>query len=287
MKLFQPAKFRKVNFLIIGTQKGGTSALDHYLRQHPDVGMPGKKELHFFDNEKKFSKGRTDYKFYESRFRLLGKKRVFGEATPIYMYWEPAIRRIWEYNPEIKLIAILRNPAERAFSQWNMETSRKWEKKDFMFCIRNETERSRKALPLQHRVYSYIDRGYYSEQIRRLYRYFPKEQLLFVKYDDFVSSQEATLKSIFRFLGIDSAAFRFDPREVHQRPYLRKMTLEERLFLREIYLNDIREVERLLGWDCSEWIPKNVPAKDQAIILPQFTDSSLLAMPGVRRFAMK
>ena len=128
------------------------------MRAASETGTPGtKKELHFFDREEED----RDYKKYSRKFRPpKPKQRVIGEASPIYMYWETAPYRIWKYNPKMKWILVLRNPVERAFSAWNMETKRGKEKLSFAEAIEKEPERCREALPLQHRVYSYIDRGF-------------------------------------------------------------------------------------------------------------------------------
>src|SRR3954470_7937054 len=152
----------RVNFVIGGTQKGGTSALNRFLRQHPEICMPDeRKELHYFDREEEF-RGRPNYKHYHANFKPQRGQRVLGEATPIYMYWEPAPRRIWSYNPQMKWILLLRDPAERAFSHWHMARARDEETLPFAQAIAQEPERCREALPLQHRVYSYIDRGFYA-----------------------------------------------------------------------------------------------------------------------------
>src|SRR5437764_2957004 len=146
----------RVDFVIGGTQKRGTSALDSFLRQHPQICMPTtKKELHFFDREEE----NTDYKEYHANFEPTPEQRVIGEASPIYMYWETAPYRIWKYNPKMKWILALRNPVERAFSAWNMEAKRDHEKLAFPEAIEKEPERCRTALPLQPRVYFDIDRG--------------------------------------------------------------------------------------------------------------------------------
>lgn len=163
----------KVNFIICGTQKGGTSALDLYLRMHPEICMAANKEVHFFDNEEYFISNNTiDYSLYHKVFEPKVGSRLLGEATPIYMYWYGAPKRIWEYNPEIKLIVILRNPIERAYSHWNMERARCADDISFWDALAGEGDRCRQALPLQHRVYSYVDRGYYTEQLRRLWTFF-------------------------------------------------------------------------------------------------------------------
>lgn len=255
MELFSK-KDRKIDFITVGTQKGGTSALDYYLRKHPDIGMADSKELHFFDNEKIFSKPWINYRRLTKHFHFTNGKTVYGETTPNYMYWTPSIRRIWEYNNRMKLIIILRNPIYRAFSHWNMQLRRKnrnREVNDFWYCIKNERSRIKEALPFQHRGYSYVDRGFYSEQIRRILRFFKPKQLAFIKYDDFIQSQKLTLTRVFEFLGVDPDNYHFKKNKVHSIPYKRDITRREKEYLIDLYFNDISEVERILHWDCSEW----------------------------------
>jgi hypothetical protein len=172
-KIFSPGH-KPIDFIICGTQKGGTSALDAYLREHPEICMADHKEVHFFDNEDNFSRSKPDYSKYHSHFSPKTTHNIVGEATPIYMYWNDAPRRIWEYNPNVKLIVLLRNPIERAYSHWNMERQRNVENLSFWDAIQNEKERCRETLPLQHRLYSYVDRGFYLGQIRRLWAFFWK-----------------------------------------------------------------------------------------------------------------
>src|SRR4029077_5369135 len=193
----------RVDFVIGGTQKGGTSALDSFLRQHPEICMPTtRKELHFFDREEED----RDYKKYHRNFKPKKKQhRVVGEASPIYMYWETAPYRIWKYNPKMKWILALRNPVERAFSAWNMETKRGTEKLPFAEAIEKEPERRRTALPLQHRVFSYIDRGFYAHQVRRLFNIFSTGNCLVLLNEDLRRDHTKTLRHVFEFLGVDSS----------------------------------------------------------------------------------
>jgi hypothetical protein len=244
---------RELDFLVIGTQKGGTSALDIFLRQHPEVGMANKKELHFFDNENIFSKKKIiNYKKLHKHFNFSNNKKVYGEITPSYMYWEQSIQRIWNYNKKIKLIVILRNPISRAFSHWNMEVDRKKETDDFEYCIRNESIKASENLPFQHKVYSYVDRGFYSKQIIRIFQYFKKTQILFIKYEDFKYSPQSTLLKVFDFLNINNQ-IKIQLTEVHKRKYQRKISEVEKNILYEIYKKDIIKTEKLLNWDCSDW----------------------------------
>ena len=98
---------RKVDFLLCGAQKGGTTALQSYLRSHPEVCAANVKEVHFFDNEDHFARKPGSYERYHRHFDFRVHHRVVGEATPIYMYWLAAPRRIWTYNPNMKIVVIL------------------------------------------------------------------------------------------------------------------------------------------------------------------------------------
>jgi hypothetical protein len=243
----------KVAFVIAGTQKGGTTALASYLYEHPEIGMPTVKEVHFFDTHEHFASAEVDYAKYHAYFNRALRKRLLGDATPIYMYWDAAPPRIWQYNPAMKLILLLRNPITRAYSQWNMERERGSDPLPFEQAIRTEVERSRDALPLQHRLYSYVDRGFYSDQLRRIWRYFPVEQTLVLKSEELQHEPEAALARIADFLGIARFAAAA-PRNVHARPYQGPMSVEARRYLGDVFEFEIRSLERTFGWNCSKWL---------------------------------
>ena len=254
-RFFASKSDRVVNFLICGTQKGGTSALDAYLREHPEICMVDKKESHFFDNESVFCKITPDYSKYHSFFNPKSSHQLLGETTPIYMYWHDSPRRIWQYNPHMKIIVILRNPIDRAYSHWNMERSRKTDDLPFWDAIQNEQERCREALPYQHRVYSYIDRGFYLEQLRRLWFYFSKDNVLVLKNEYLKNQPQEALQDVCDFLGVDRFAG-VATKDVHSRPYPSQMSDKEREYLRFVFEHEIRGIERVLGWDCSDWLSK-------------------------------
>jgi len=258
--MFLDRVIKKIDFLVVGAQKSGTTALDKYLRQHEEIGMANYKELHFFDNENIFSKARPKvwrhrhYYAYSKSFDFSLQKVIYGEITPIYMYWEPSCERIWQYNKNIKLIFILRNPIQRAFSHWHMEYDKNAEKEDFSFCIRNEHERMKEALPYQHKVYSYVDRGFYSQQIRRFKKLFNNDQMLFIKYEQFNNNQEQKLNEIFDFLGVNKDLFEYEHKVVHKRERQSQVAQADKQFLIEKFTPDIRQLEKDLNWDCSDWL---------------------------------
>lgn len=108
-----------IDFVIAGTQKGGTTALDRYLRKQPGIAMASRKEIHFFDDEENFQIQPVDYTTYYANFVARSPARLRGESTPIYMYWKAVAPRMARYNPALKVIIVLRNPITRAFSHWN------------------------------------------------------------------------------------------------------------------------------------------------------------------------
>ena len=210
-----------------------------------------RKELHFFDREDE----NRDYKKYHANFKPKPQHHVIGEASPIYMYWETAPYRIWKYNPKMKWILALRNPVERAFSAWNMETKRGKEKLSFAEAIEKESQRRREALPLQHRVYSYIDRGFYACQVRRLFNIFGRDNVLVLLSEELRNEHQQTLRRVFEFLGVDSS---FVPPQasVFEQEYADKIDNQLRSRLIDMFYFDVKELESMLGRDLSAWYQK-------------------------------
>ncbi|MFM9913591.1 MAG: sulfotransferase domain-containing protein [Methylophilaceae bacterium] len=244
---------KKVDFIICGTQKSGTTALDVYLRQHPEICMANIKEVHFFDNEQIFSSAAPDYAYYHSFFNPQSSHKLLGETTPIYMYWPDAARRISQYNPNIKLIVLLRNPIDRAYSQWNMERLKNTETLSFWEAIQSEKERCQEALPYQHRTYSYIDRGRYLQQLERLWTYFPTSQVLILKHEELKQNPTQTLDLVYDFLEIGHF-HQTEALNLHALPYAAPMGKREKAYLKSVFESEIQGLERVLNWDCSNWL---------------------------------
>ncbi len=170
------------------------------------------------------------------------------------MYREEFARRIHAYNPDIKIILSLRNPVGRAYSNWNMNTVQGIESLTFREAIRDEEERSRaKRRAGQWDRFSYVNKGYYVEQIRRLHRYFPPKQLLVIKQEELRADHNATLSSIWEFLEIQAIP-PVDPLKRHVGDYSEPMSAEDRDFLKGLYEYEIKGLEQMLGWDCSDWL---------------------------------
>ena len=252
---------QSVGFVIAGAQKSGTTALFRYLREHPQLCMPARKEVHFFDRDKYFKEGPPDYVRYHAYWAPRPEHRLFGDATPSYMYWASSPERIWRYNPAMKFIVVLRNPVTRAFAHWNMLRLSGDEPLPFYEAIRAEAERRRRVAPRQLKIQSYVDRGYYTEQLRRIQHFFPPSQMLILRTEDLRTELRRTFDRITAFLEVDR--FRdLRPRDVNSRPYEGAMSAQARDYLFHIFEFEIRQLERLLGWDCSDWLD---PARIECI----------------------
>ncbi|ASJ08228.1 hypothetical protein A3L11_02890 [Thermococcus siculi] len=194
------------NFLVCGTMKGGTTSLYYYLREHPEIYLPTKEEIHFFDLH--FGRGIGFYKKYFADVRK-GHKAV-GEVTPDYMYLEHIPELIHETIPDVKLIFILRNPVDRAYSHyWHAVTKWGVEYLPFERAIEAEPERISRGTA-HHRYYSYLDRGKYALQLKRFRKYFDDDQMLVLITEEFKRDPVESLKRVFEFLGVDPNRYNFE-----------------------------------------------------------------------------
>jgi hypothetical protein len=241
----------KVDFVIAGAQKSGTTALHYFLSKHPQITMGDEQEIHFFDSEKNFA-SELDYTLLLRHYPEVPRGMIAGDCTPIYLYWKPAMERIQKYNPRMKLIILLRNPIERAFAHWNMQRFKGREPLDFLDAIKAEEARAAEEAPLQSRKYSYVDRGRYAEQLVRVFKFFPSEQVKVIKAEQFRANNRKTLNSVFEFLGLRSVRIPLE-KDRNVVPYEREMSAVERRYLCGIFAPDIEELERILKWDCADW----------------------------------
>lgn len=254
-----------ISFLICGAQKSGTSALHQYLLEHPEINLSKTKELHIFDDEKRdwSEKGiRNIDKDIKHYFDDGDEAKKRGEATPSSMWWRPSMQRIWQYNDKMKLIAILRNPITRAYANWEMENSKGRDIEKIHTTLEAEEERCREALPQQHRVYSYLSRGLYSEQIRRIWQYFPRKNLLLIRQEELRQRPERTLRVVYDHLEVNETKFN-EIKNVESWKSVRtlkkdrtkvKQKLEAVKAIENVYRNEIKNIEEITGWDCSSWL---------------------------------
>ena len=200
----------RVGFVIGGTQKGGTTALAHFLAQHPEICLPTQKEAHFFDTAE-FREDRAGER-YRSLFPAGAEGRLCGDATPVYMYLPEVARRVWRYHPEMRWIVLLRDPVERAVSHYRMERGRGNEPLPFAEAVAAEAGRLRRDRANRRwnssvRLHSYVDRGLYTRQIRRLWRWFGRERVLILTTGELRDRHEETLRRVYDFLGVRDREF--------------------------------------------------------------------------------
>ena len=250
-------RVERLNFIVAGAQKSGTTALHYFLKKHPQIGLPDRQEMHFFDDEEIFSQP-VDYELLHRHFRvraglaLISHRLLAGEVTPSYLYWKPAMERIRNYNPEIKLAILLRNPIDRAFAHWNMERFKDREPLDFLDALKEERNRLAELPSIESRRFVYVDRGFYSGQLERVFKFFPREQVKIVKFETFRDRKQETLDEIFEFLGVKPLR-RVRDKDRNVVPYERAMRPDERKYLCGVFAADIAKLEQMLGWDCSDW----------------------------------
>ncbi|MDF1628596.1 MAG: sulfotransferase [Alcanivoracaceae bacterium] len=204
------------SFIIIGTQKGGTTSLFHYLSQHPQLVPSYRKEVHYFDGGLKpkrdnFALGE---RWYRSNFPLrkhIRPDQQAFEASPLYVFHPLAPERIHALLPDAKLILLLREPTERALSHYFHQSRKGRETLSVMDALQGEEARLAPVLAEQNYKhqsfmhFSYKLRGHYAEQIRRYQDIFPKENLLILGSEQFFSDPHTALEKVFEFVGVDSS----------------------------------------------------------------------------------
>ncbi|MEG4624609.1 tetratricopeptide repeat protein [Microcoleus sp. w1-18aA5] len=189
------------NFIIIGSQRCGTTSLYTYLAQHPQILTPIKKEMDFFSWH--FDRG---IDWYLAHFPPMppGEEFVTGEASPSYFDYREAPERLYSAFPEAKLIVLLRNPVDRAISQFYRLTDLNWESRALDRVISDEIERLNQnpEYIIGEEPGNYLARGRYIEFIKNWRTFFPTEQLLILKSEDFYADAATTVKPVLEFLDL-------------------------------------------------------------------------------------
>jgi len=178
------------NFLVIGAPRSGTTWIHENLMKHPEVYVPSEKEVHFFDRS--YDKGIGHYEAYFTRSNCA---RAIGETTPAYLHGAYTSRDIPDlihhHLPDVKLIASLRNPVERAYSRyWNSKAKYR---KNAQFSF----EEKLKDRP------EFIEEGFYASQLAKYFAHFPHEQILVLLFDDLAVAPVEFMRKIYDFIGVD------------------------------------------------------------------------------------
>lgn len=219
-----PAYRPLLNFMIIGAQKCGTTALAHFLGQHPQIRMSTEKEPHLFDAQEysaQWTPQQIDQRYlaFFTASSIEGTSGtpafaeapdhdlVRGEATPIYLFLPEIAPELKRYNPDLKMIVLLRDPVQRAISHYYMEKNKNYEPLPLWLAMLSESWRlwrcrGRLRRGSAWRRHSYRRRGLYSRQLTNLYRHFDQGQVLLMRTDDLARHHEAALQRVFDFLGV-------------------------------------------------------------------------------------
>ena len=271
----------KPSFIIIGAQKAGTTALYYYLADHPYIAPSAEKELTFFAPElfadwpqhprhgvlwsgdrvalDDADLARGAYAWYHGNFPLphVLRGRLTFEATPDYLYYPRAAQRIFAYDPAMKLIVLLREPVQRAFSAWNMYRrfgeyrplvyASKRETRTFEEAIREEISQIRAGnAPLEP---GYVQRGLYFDQLRRYLALFPAQQLFIVDSGELNSHPREVTHRVARFLGVPVHEPERGLEPIHQGDYAEAVPAEVVDELRAFYAPHNRALYELLDRD--------------------------------------
>ncbi|MEX0746104.1 MAG: sulfotransferase domain-containing protein [Phycisphaeraceae bacterium] len=197
---------RLPDFLIIGEMKCGTTTLWDLLVQHPHVFETEAKELHYFGSYSYFgacgANWPATHEGYARHFEMAALDQRIGEATPNYLSDPLAPVRIAETLPDVRLLVILRDPVERAWSHYWHQVRRGWETLGFEAAIDAEAERLCESYD-NHEKFSYITRGRYVEHLRRYEALFGREQMCVVLLDELKRSPQVVAERAWGHLGLD------------------------------------------------------------------------------------
>lgn len=233
------------DYIIVGTQKGGTTSLHHYVTGHPQVGRGRGKEIHFFSW--KYDKGLD---WYLARFPSDGEAMVVGEASTSYLCHPEAPARVRRVLPDVKLIVLLRNPVDRAYSQYQMNVRKGYEALTFEDALAAEPQRLCSADSMSATLWrysSYATRGLYAEQLEWWLDEFPREQLLVLQSETLFERPAECLREALAFLGLST----WEPveYEVHNPGSYNDMRAETRARLVAQFAPHNRRLYDLLGRD--------------------------------------
>jgi hypothetical protein len=245
------------DFLIIGAQKCGTNSLYDLLTQHPHVERAITKELNYFNLH--FEKG---IEWYRSQFPLPRRKEerkpITGEATPDYLFYSDAASRAAKVVPQARLIVLLRNPVDRAYSHYHHQIRKGRETLGFEEAIEAEQARLRGEIDkmledelytsFNYRHFSYLSRGVYVDQLLRWSEFYSEERMLVLKSEDFFECTPETLKLVLNFLDL----YGWEPEtwEVRNKGrYEQKMAPATRRRLEEYFEPHNRRLYEYLGVD--------------------------------------
>jgi hypothetical protein len=248
--------------MIIGSQKSGTSSLAHYLSLHPNVRFSSVKELHFFNQN--INQPLSEYKHYFPTipFKKIYRKSIAGEATPDYMIYPQFSETLSKIAPDIKLIVLLKNPVDRAFSHYkhNLMMKREWLSFEDALAIENkridlnyiDLFKTKKDAIKNYSNYSYKEKGIYYRQLKWLFSKFPKKNIKIIEFKEFINNTESVYDDTCSFLGIKTSRIKsFEAKNVSKINI--EFNIETRIQLKAFFEPHNKKLFKLIGteynWD--------------------------------------
>ncbi len=240
-----------IDFIIMGTQKGGTTALATNISNHPDIYINGNRdplesEIHFFDLY--WDKG---IEWYKKKFDY--SKKIIGEKTPNLMYLYNTFPLIQSINPFVKIIIILRDPIERAYSAWKMHRKR-FQTKDFMDAINDELDNK---IGENRTFYTskthYLQRGLYYEQIQELLKWFNKDNILILISEEIKDNMTEYYNKVYNFLNLKNIDMKYTLEHISDKED--KINNNDYNKLIYYFKDDFKKLEKLLNRKI-DWLKK-------------------------------
>jgi len=217
----------KVGFFIVGAPKAGTTSLFHYLNTHPEIKMSSAKEPNYFSDKELFDQGlyygtsRIDtLQKYNSLFSGRKKEKLMGESSVSYLYYSEVPKRIKVYNTDSKIIVMLRNPVDRAFSHYLM---------DYRLGLTSESFESEFNIKIGLKFQQYFLLGNYSSQVKRYIDVFGRENIHFIWYSDFKKNTSLELEKVFDFLSLNTN-YCLDFNKVHNSFFMPKNNIVRKIY---------------------------------------------------------
>lgn len=194
---------RPIQLMIVGAEKSGTSSLARYLEQHPNICSHEQREMTYFVNDEEYAQGYN--KIYSRYFSKCQYDTSILLAKNVgLMYWPEAAKRLWNHNPECQLVAILRNPVDRAYSAYWYARRMGWEDlESFEEAIAAEPIRLKEG-GLKRRYCAYLDRGIYHKQLAILFEHFGREQVHVFLFEDLKSDPVGICQKLYKAIVVDS-----------------------------------------------------------------------------------
>lgn len=256
------------DFLIIGAPKCGTTSLFEYLCGHPNLARPTRKEIHYFDEN--YARGLP---WYRRHFPVVAPGQITGEATTAYLFAKDAPARAAALVPDAKIIAVLRDPVRRVISHYwhNQRHGRLRVSFERYFEEALSPNQERETNQARQFIRYPVQWGFYKEQIERWFDCFPREQCLFLRFEDLVADSQAQTRKVFDFLGLPDAAI--DTGKIfNASPSYPMESSEITDRLAEVYRKRNAGLEQLIGsqftWEAPTASHGREPVLGEAVAVP-------------------